>query len=40
MAHVCVMHVCNLYVAYVSWLLAVMSQSAVIILYNDLHVEF
>ena len=39
MAHVYVMHVCNLYMACVSCLSAGRSQSAVIILYNDLRVD-
>ena len=39
MAHVYVMHVCNLYMACVSCLSAGRSQSVVIILYNDLHVD-
>ena len=39
MAHVYVMHVCNLYVACVLCLLAGRSQSVVIILYNDLCVD-
>ena len=39
MAHVYVMHVCNLYVACVSCLSDDRSQSAFIILYNDLRVD-
>ena len=39
MAHVYVMHVCKLYMARVSCLSAGMSQSAFIILYNDLRVD-
>ena len=39
MAHVYVLHVCKLYMACVSCLAAGRSQSAVIILYNDLRVD-
>ena len=39
MAHVYVMHVCKLYMACVSCLAAGRSQSAIIILYNDLRVD-
>ena len=39
MAHVYVMHVCNLYKACVSCLSAGRSQSVVIIMYNDLRVD-
>jgi hypothetical protein len=39
MAHVYVMHVCNLYMACASCLLAGKSQSVVIIMYNDLRVD-